>query len=487
MIAAWMLQSLVVGTLAALGALACEWAFRALRWPTRWAWAAALLLLAALTALAPLRTPAMRLRVPVSEIVVAPAALAPRAPDDGFMLRVQALRARLAAPVPMLAHVLGGPRMLALAPWLLAAWATLSAALLAMSLVVAWRLAQARRAWPLVDLHGERVRLAPSAGPAVIGLTAAGIVVPRWLLGRSADEQRVVLAHEREHLRARDPLLLALGSLVTIALPWHPLAWWLQSRLRLAVELDCDRRVLGAGIAPRTYGALLLDVAGRGTGLPLGLPLLGVPTLATRTSHLERRLVAMTSPRARFPRARIALAAAVSLVAVLAACESRLPTSAELEGMKVADMEARVALGADTSVIYVIDGRPATAADARALKAERIGSISIDKGEGATKRVVRIMKASDSSVLASSLVPTPASSPVNSRMKQPGSPEARFDGIVIIDGVRASETALSRLAPGALASVEVIKGARAQALYPDDPAAARGVIRVTTLRATVKE
>ena len=57
---------------------------------------------------------------------------------------------------------------------------------------------------------------------------------------------------------------------------------------------------------------------------------------------------------------------------------------------------------------------------------------------------------------------------------------AGFEGIVVIDGVRSSEAALKRLAPNTIATIDVFKGSHAQALYPNDPVAAKGVIRVWT-------
>ena len=76
----------------------------------------------------------------------------------------------------------------------------------------------------------------------------------------------------------------------------------------------------------------------------------------------------MTTPRPRFARARLAAAAFVTLAAVLAACESRLPTSAELEGMDVATVEDRLELRADSVNFYVND-LLVTAGEARAIDA----------------------------------------------------------------------------------------------------------------------
>jgi hypothetical protein len=139
-------------------------------------------------------------------------------------------------------------------------------------------------------------------------------VVPRWALD-PPEECGLIVRHEREHVRAGDPWLLALASLAVAALPWSPALWWQHRRLRLAVETDCDARVVAAGANRRRYGRVLLGTAAR----PLLLP---VPSLTWGgpRSHLERRIRALT---ARPPRHRILRAipfAAVACAGVAAAC-----------------------------------------------------------------------------------------------------------------------------------------------------------------------
>ena len=56
----------------------------------------------------------------------------------------------------------------------------------------------------------------------------------------------------------------------------------------------------------------------------------------------------------------------------------------------------------------------------------------------------------------------------------------RFEGLTVLDGRIVSPTEMRTLAPGRIDKVEVIKGPRAAELYPNDPRAAHGVIRITT-------
>ena len=55
----------------------------------------------------------------------------------------------------------------------------------------------------------------------------------------------------------------------------------------------------------------------------------------------------------------------------------------------------------------------------------------------------------------------------------------KFGGIVIVDCVRVSESALSAIPPTEIVSVEVVKGPAATKHYPW-PEAASGFIQVTT-------
>ena len=48
------------------------------------------------------------------------------------------------------------------------------------------------------------------------------------ILAFAVYELRLLLAHERSHQRAYDPLVLHLAGLILIAMPWNPAAWWMR-------------------------------------------------------------------------------------------------------------------------------------------------------------------------------------------------------------------------------------------------------------------
>jgi len=165
-----------------------------------------------------------------------------------------------------------------------------------------------RRLWRPATLGGTLLLVAPDAGPATVGLLRPQIVVPEWLLAGPPETLRLVIAHERSHVEARDPRLLALGFAVAVLMPWNVPVWWLVHRLRLAIEVDCDRRVLRCGHDARRYARALVDVGTRPSVYVGGLA-------ASPGSHssIERRIVLMNATGTHGWRTRTAACALLSL------------------------------------------------------------------------------------------------------------------------------------------------------------------------------
>jgi beta-lactamase regulating signal transducer with metallopeptidase domain len=147
---------------------------------------------------------------------------------------------------------------------LLSAWAAASAAL-AIALLIAHRRTRTSLAGCRPGVIGGRHALiSDDFGPAVVGILRHHIVVPSWTLTLDDAEQRLVVAHELEHASSGDPLLALVGVFAVVAMPWNPALWWQLSRLRLAIELDCDARVVGRRRdGALAYGQLLVSVGER--------------------------------------------------------------------------------------------------------------------------------------------------------------------------------------------------------------------------------
>lgn len=484
MIAAWMLYGLLVSGMLALGAWLLEGAVRMRGGPVRLLWLGALIGTLALVALAPVRmdapppSPAPGIAIPVSTARTAVAR-----PDGVVEMATRALgavRDGLGWPLRQAAEIGDG----AVGRSLAAGWGLFSAVLLLVAAATALRVRRARRTWPRAEVAGEAARVAPGTGPAVLGILRPEIVVPAWLLKAPEDEQRLVVLHEREHVRARDPLVLAAGCVAAALLPWSPAAWWMLLRLRAAVELDCDTRVLRGGVPRRAYGSLLIDMAGREPWL-----FLSVPAFAGSPSTLERRLRAMNTRLSRPARLRAGALGILGLVLLAGACDTALPTAAEVEKMDVATLEARTLelrpAGENQDVTYYVDDKLVTAEEARALTGDRIVRMDVSRGTTG-QSVVRIhtgagaaesgtddeaaRRESGRETFELRLDPQRAGASVVATAQQP---------MVVIDGVISDNGALSRLDPDGIAQVDVIKGAAATALY-SDPRAANGVIRITT-------
>lgn len=205
-------------------------------------------------------------------------------------------------------------------------WALSSGTVLLVLVAAGLRLGAMRRRWRASIVNGRSVLLSENVGPAVAGLLPPRVVIPAWALRLGEREQQLMLAHEEEHIGAGDPWLLAASAMVLVLAPWNPGLWWQVRRLRLAVEIDCDARVLARGGDAARYGELLLHVGRHRARLPLGAPALGEPS-----SFLERRIRRMVTGLPRWRWAGVAAGMGVAAAALVAACEAPRPVAPKAE------------------------------------------------------------------------------------------------------------------------------------------------------------
>jgi bla regulator protein BlaR1 len=177
-------------------------------------------------------------------------------------------------------------------------WLTASALVVLWGLInacrVAWLVHTARRArasgGSQVMVDGVPVLVTDKLGPATVGVLRSRVLVPRWVLALPPVQRRYVLCHEEQHRKAHDSLVLFAASLTLILMPWNVALWWQIKRLSLAVEMDCDNRVVTKLGNPRAYGELLLRIAESASRGPSLQPaLLGV-------GMLEKRLTVLLAP-----------------------------------------------------------------------------------------------------------------------------------------------------------------------------------------------
>jgi hypothetical protein len=164
------------------------------------------------------------------------------------------------------------------------------------------------------------VTVAQDVGPAVFGWLQPRVVFPRWLLSAPLNMQEMALVHEREHLDARDPQILTTVTLLFALFPWNaPLAWMLR-RLRFAMEVDCDARVVRGGADPVRYGEALLYVSQRQAPSPATSI-----ALIERPSQLERRINIMFASPRKYPVLVAGLSLALATSCLVAATSVDAP------------------------------------------------------------------------------------------------------------------------------------------------------------------
>lgn len=306
MIASWMLYIVLVSAVATIAAASSERVLRSARAPVRSLWLIAIFVptLSAILSAGPWQAVQDRYSAVVtpSQSLEAPSPVRSVNAGTSYWLRK-----------PITIVISDDYGLAKFDSILLVLWATGCIVTLAFFGVAAIRLRRIKLSATVRQVDGLRIFVTSSIGPLVFGLLRSEILIPSWVLELDRSKRKLVLAHEQEHLRARDPALLIVGVLGAGLTPWNPFSWYTLRRLHQAVEMDCDRRVLNEHPDMRAYAGLLLSVAGRGrTAL---LPLAG---LAESVISLEQRLRSMTTPPTRGRRYRWATAIALAAMAVAA-------------------------------------------------------------------------------------------------------------------------------------------------------------------------
>lgn len=312
----WMLWAVGATTLLAIGALLAERAFLGRGGPTRWVWTGAIAGAIGLQLWSWMRpSPTARsfdywaTPGPLPDHVLAPSA-GLTAELSRVIARITDAAADLATRVEVFDMVLS------------VAWPLASVLLMVLLVGGLVRIVRATRGWRRMRMEDDDVLVAPNFGPALVGIVRPEIVLPEWALDLDRELLRIAWLHEAEHRAARDTLLVFAGALAVVVTPWNIPLWWIVSRLRQSVEIDCDRRVLNAGVPWKRYGEALLECATRVRPPPVPALALGRPI-----PLLERRLTVMIIRPASNRLATAAGIAAALTALTVAACEAPAPTA----------------------------------------------------------------------------------------------------------------------------------------------------------------
>jgi hypothetical protein len=321
------------------------------------------------------------------------------------------------------------------------------------------------------------------------------------------DDSQLIIMHEMEHRSAHDPLLLAaMWGLVTL-FPWHPGAWYCLARTRLAIEIDCDARVVGKGASLRNYAQLLVNQARARLGAPMHM-WLGATSLLEPSSHLERRLRAMVTPEnessAKRPYMRMMRSAsyiAIASTLAIAACESHVPTAADISGLDATSAQKNVSrlFRADPQLTtYYVNDVAVSAEEAAAISADSIASINIIRsGKPGGKQRISLTTVSDLTrphtylatpqpapltgydVQRVADAPASGTAGVAPRLMVPLVKAPGAEPLFLINGVASTTAAYKTLDPAKIVSMEVLKQGSAALAGYTDPRAKNGVISIT--------
>lgn len=109
------------------------------------------------------------------------------------------------------------------------------------------------------------------ASPFVMGIFRPKIYLP---YGVDEKDKKYILAHERIHIRHRDPFVRAAGILALCLHWWNPFVWYGIYKMTQDMEMLCDETVLAkaAGEDRKAYSTALLHAAMKQNGFSVVLP-----------------------------------------------------------------------------------------------------------------------------------------------------------------------------------------------------------------------
>jgi GWxTD domain-containing protein len=212
---------------------------------------------------------------------------------------------------------------------------------LTLGTVRAWRLI--RRAtrspgtpWRRSSERGAYLTSDACVAPVAVGWLRPVVILPDRWPAWSASQLDMVLSHEHEHVRRRDPLVQWL-ALLNRALFWfHPLAWWLERRLALLAEEACDAAVLSRGHRPTDYSEYLLCLARSVAGAGTRVHVVGNAMPGTFLSRRIRRMLTAAPELPTSARRRRWALIVCGLMAILVAALTVGPRPAHARAMESA-------------------------------------------------------------------------------------------------------------------------------------------------------
>lgn len=177
------------------------------------------------------------------------------------------------------------------------------------------------------SLDGTRIRQSSELRvPVTVGLFQPCILLPEEWQKWSGEKRQAVLTHELTHVERRDFLFAVLAEINRCLYWFHPLSWWLRTRLSDLAEEACDDAAIGLTGDPASYAKHLLEVA---ASLSRGDGRVCQPGLSmARQSNVEGRIhtiLDLTRPLSERLSWKMTVAIAAVMIPVIAAAAALKP------------------------------------------------------------------------------------------------------------------------------------------------------------------
>lgn len=131
-----------------------------------------------------------------------------------------------------------------------------------------------------------------SLEPGIFGILRPVLIWPEGISKHLEDAHlEAILAHEVWHVRRRDNLAAALHMVVEALFWFHPLVWWLGTRMVDERERACDEEVVDLGSERQVYAESILKVCEFCVGSPLAC------VSGVTGSDLKKRMVYIMTER----------------------------------------------------------------------------------------------------------------------------------------------------------------------------------------------
>lgn len=174
--------------------------------------------------------------------------------------------------------------------------------------------------------------------PVTVGAWKKTIILPEDLLRESSEDVlATAIGHEMAHIARRDFAMNILYELLYLPVSFHPAAWLIRRGIDQSREVACDELVTRRLLDPGAYARSIVSIAKTMTALPRPGLTLGV----FDSDILEERIRRLMSrPVLNLRRARLALATALSGLAVCVVIASTLAITARAQSGFHGEMKA---------------------------------------------------------------------------------------------------------------------------------------------------